>query len=500
MTAGASTFLLLIGSYLFGSVSSAILITRLWTGKDIRTLGNRNAGAANVGRSVGIFPAALVTIIDFSKGAIPVMLARYWKLGDMWALAGASAAALGHSYPIYFRFRGGKGLAVSLGALLAFTPLETFITLPVLGLVYLVITGSAVTGALVSLAILIGLNIWSGRSLIIILAPLALLFVMGLCSLPEAIPAWRKRDDKGRLIVQWLHPKDSLESNHIAIVTDSVASLPQELCRRENIHVVPLTLVLPDKTYQDGVDIDTREFYRWLRERELSPKTSAPSPGEYLTLFKQLAKKHKVALVLTPAKELTQVWDSARLAREQAPKTLEIHVIDTRTAGPAQGFAVLSAARAKSAGLSPEEILKAIQTAQANVGLIGVLDTLKFLVEGGRVQDAHRWVKSALHVYPMITLTGGLIRLAGLSRSKKKAVNRTRRWLEDHLPPGAAALAYFHTDAHEEIQALSNQLETVLQPTESFITELTPVLGAHAGPGIVGVAWWMNPEKMILTP
>ncbi len=495
MTAGINCILLLVGSYLLGSVSSAILITRLWTGKDIRTLGNRNAGAANVGRSVGIFPAALVTIIDFSKGAIPIIVARYFYLGDVCALVGASAAALGHGYPCYFRFRGGKSLAVSLGALLALTPLETFIILPVLGLVYLVITGSIISGALVSLVLLIGLNLWRGHSLVVVLTPLVLMFVMGLCSLPDVILAWRKRDDKGSLIAQWLHPKDSQGVNNIAIITDSVASLPQELCQLEDIHVVPLTLVLPDKTYRDGVDIDSREFYRWLREKELSPKTSAPSPGEYITLFKRLAKTHQTALVLTPTKELTQVWDSARLAREQVPKTLDVHVIDTRVAGPAQGFVVLSASRAKSAGLHPEGILRAIQIAQANVGLIGVLDTLKFLVEGGRVQAARRWMRSALHVYPLVSLTRGQIRLAGLARSKKKAVKRMRHWLEDHLPAGKVALAYFHTDAHDEVQALSKKLDKTIKPTESFITELTPVLGAHAGPGIVGLAWWMFPEQ-----
>ncbi len=109
--------LLILGSYLLGSVSSAILVTRLWTGKDIRSLGNRNAGAANVARWVRLLPAALVSVVDFSKGALPVYVAQRLGLGDACALSGAVAAVVGHSYPLYFRFRGGKGLAASLGVL-----------------------------------------------------------------------------------------------------------------------------------------------------------------------------------------------------------------------------------------------------------------------------------------------------------------------------------------------------------------------------------------------
>ncbi|MBC8507225.1 MAG: glycerol-3-phosphate acyltransferase [Chloroflexi bacterium] len=183
-------------NYLLGSASSAILVTWLWVRKDIRTLGNRNAGAANVARSVGILPAAVVTIADFAKGAVPVLIARWLGMANVCALVGVVAAVIGHSYPIYFRFRGGKGLAASLGALLVFTPIETLLVLPLLGLVYLVITGSAVTGALVVLGLLIGLNLWRGYPLVITLAPLVLLVTMGLCTIPQILYDWRRRVNK----------------------------------------------------------------------------------------------------------------------------------------------------------------------------------------------------------------------------------------------------------------------------------------------------------------
>ncbi|MBI4772252.1 MAG: glycerol-3-phosphate acyltransferase [Chloroflexi bacterium] len=486
--------LLILASYLLGSVSSAILVTRLWTGKDIRTLGNRNAGAANVARSVGLLPAAVVSVVDFSKGALPVFAAHRLGLGDACALGGAVAAVIGHSYPVYFRFRGGKGLAVSIGALLVFTPFETLLVLPVLGLVYLVITGSAVTGALVSLSLLIGLNLWRGHPLIVALSPLVLLVTMGLCTIPQALFDWRERADKKRLLAYWLSPKDeAAKRERVAVITDSVASLPPEWRTREKIHVVPMALILPEGVYHDGVDIDPRQYYRRLRQDGLPPKTSAPSPGEFLAVYQRLAKTYYSGVVITPPQELTQVWESARLAAETATGSFLVEVVDSRTAGPAQGFVALAAARAIASGADLQTILEVIQKVQKKVGFVGLLDTVKFLIEGGRAAHLNRWLKSALRLYPILYIHEGQIRLIGMARTKAKAVERMIAWLSEKLPGEGISLAIAHTDAFEEAAMLEKRLLGSFHPDEHFVTELTPVIGAHAGPGLLGVAWWVHP-------
>jgi acyl-phosphate glycerol 3-phosphate acyltransferase len=486
--------LLIVGSYLLGSVSSAILVTWLWTGKDIRTFGNRNAGTANVARSVGLLPAILVGVADFSKGAIPVFVAHLLGLTDTCALSGAVMAVIGHSYPLYFRFRGGKGLAASLGALLVFTPLETLLVLPVLGLVYLIITGSAVTGALVGLALLIGLNLWRGYPLVVVLAPLVLMVTMGLCVIPQAIYDWRQRANKGNVFAYWLAPKERPRGGRpVAVITDSLASLPPEIRDRENVHTVPLILILPDGTYRDGVDIDSRQYYQLLREEKLSPKTSAPSPGEFFALYQRLAKKHKAAIVITAPKELTQIWESATLATEMGTDHFKVQVIDSHVAGPAQGFVALEAARAAASYTKLEAILPAVHSVMENVGFVAVLDTLKFLAEGGRVAEASQWIKSALRIYPILSIVRGRIRLVGMARTKSKAIEQMVHWLKSTLKNEKVALAFCHTDAFEEAAALEERLTAMFHPTESFVTELTPVIGAHTGPGLVGVAWWTQP-------
>lgn len=498
MVGNVGCILIILGSYLLGSVSSAILITRLWTGKDIRTMGNKNAGAINVGQSVGFLPAILVVVFDFLKGSIPILASQTMGLGESCALAGAVFAVIGHSFPIYFHFRGGKGLATTIGALLVFTPLETLVILPVFGIVYLLITGSLLTGALVALLLLFGLNLWRGYALVIIISPLVLLVTMGVGSLPEAIQSWKKNTDKKRLITSWLHSKDRVTSaRQVAVVTDSVASLPSKLSAKEKLHVVPLALIMPDGIYHDGVDIDPRTYYRRLREEQIHPKTSAPSPGEYLGLYNKLAKRHKAVVVLTLPKELSQTWNSASLAVEEIPDHLAVEVIDTRAAGPAQGFVALAAARAARKGSDLEYILQLIQFSLQNVGLIVVLDTLNYLMESGRVKEVRNWVQSAIQVFPVLSLVEGKIRLVGLNRTKSKAVERMIHWLENELPRGKVNLAFVHTDALSEAKDLMERLGNSLKPIEHFVAEMSPVIGAHTGPGLVGVAWWSYPTLKI---
>jgi acyl-phosphate glycerol 3-phosphate acyltransferase len=489
--------LLVIGGYLLGSASSAILITRLWTGKDIRALGNRNAGGANVARSVGLAPAAIVVFFDISKGALPIMIAHLLGLTEACGIGGAVAAVLGHSYPLYFRFRGGQGLTVSLGALLALTPFETLLILPVLGMLYLVITGSAVVSAATALLLLVGLNLWRGYPLIIVLSPLIFLGTMGLCIIPRAFSDWRERANKRSVVAQWLSPKmQRLEKPGIAVITDSVASLPAEWSTREGIHIIPMTLILPDGVYRDGVEVEPRQYYQRLREEHFLPKTSAPSPGEFLSIYQQLAQTHRIGIVITPPKELTRTWESAYLATQMDSNPLQVEVVDSRTAGPAQGFIAVAAARAASSGADMTAVLESIRMTQKDVGFVGVLDTVKYLVEGGRGAELHQWLDSALRVYPILYIHEGRINLVGAARTKSKAVERMLHWLKDKLPAESLSLAIVHTDAFQEAEDLKEKLMSHFRPDEHFVAELTPVIGAHAGPGLVGVAWWIHPPPM----
>jgi glycerol-3-phosphate acyltransferase PlsY len=207
--------LVIVLGYLLGAISFGYLIPRWIKGVDIRRLGTGNPGTANVFRTVGLVAALPVGVLDIGKGAAPVLLARAANLSEGWALAAGVAAMLGHCYSPFLRFQGGGGMAASIGTLLALMPLETAVMLPLLGLVYIVLTGSSTAGTVVGFTTLIGLAWWRGQPLVHILAPLVLMLLMGLRFLPHTIRVWQAAPNKGELIYRNLiRKRGTRERNH----------------------------------------------------------------------------------------------------------------------------------------------------------------------------------------------------------------------------------------------------------------------------------------------
>lgn len=196
---GAAALLL---AYLLGGIPFAYLFTRWISGEDIRQLGNRNAGAANVFRAVSRPAGAVVSALDIAKGAAGAGLMKSVGLTGLWPLAGGLAAVVGHNFPIYLWFRGGRGLGASIGALLVLMPLETALVLPILGVVFLVWTGSAVTGAVVSFLCLTGLATWRGQPWHNVLAPFLFLLLMGTRWIPHELHALQQASDAGSLLMR----------------------------------------------------------------------------------------------------------------------------------------------------------------------------------------------------------------------------------------------------------------------------------------------------------
>jgi DegV family protein with EDD domain len=282
---------------------------------------------------------------------------------------------------------------------------------------------------------------------------------------------------------------------NIAIVTDSVAQVPLEKAREMSISVVPFTVVIEEKAYQDGVDITPEKLYRRMRLEDICPHTSHPSLGEYLQVFRScLQAGARGILYLATSSRLSGAYSTGTKAvaimREEHPG-LEIEVFDTRTATIAQGFVAMEAAALAARGASMEELLCLVQQTLPKVGFIVIMDTLKYLVRGGRIGKAAYLVGSMIDIKPLLTVDGeGVVAAVARERGMKKAMLKLVQIVERRVRgKRPLRLALMNADAPQGMAELSALVTSRLRPDELIETDFTPVMGAHAGPGLVGLAF-----------
>lgn len=274
----------------------------------------------------------------------------------------------------------------------------------------------------------------------------------------------------------------------VAIVTDSTAYMPEALIKEYQIPVIPLILNWEGKALKDGVDIVPEEFYERLGKAREMPTTSQPSVGEFHELFLEVATRAEAIVGIFISDALSGTLDSARAAAEMLPD-VRIELVDSQSTSMALGYMALAAARAVRDGADASRAVQAALAVRNSVDLVFAVDTLEFLHRGGRIGGAQRLVGSLLSVKPVLQLEAGRIEALKSVRTKKKAL----QFVSDHMVQRfgnrtGVSIAVAHANAPEEAAAFKQLLDAQLDPVESYLVPLSPVIGAHAGPGTVGVA------------
>jgi DegV family protein with EDD domain len=272
----------------------------------------------------------------------------------------------------------------------------------------------------------------------------------------------------------------------VAVVTDSAAAIPPELIARYDITVVPMWLVANDVALREG----ERELGELLGDMRVT--TSAPTPGEFEDAIRAaLQRGASDVLVLTIASAMSATHDAAAVAVRDVGE--HARVVDTMTAAGAQALVVLAAARAANAGLSLDEVARVAVDVAARVRLVATVPDLEHLVRSGRVPGIAGWAGRTLGLSPLFEFrTGKVHRLRparGIDAAYDRLVARFRREAVPGCRPHVVAL---HALAPEAAQALLERVR-VADPVESFASEFGSVMVVHAGPGLVGLAWWWEP-------
>jgi len=285
----------------------------------------------------------------------------------------------------------------------------------------------------------------------------------------------------------------------VTVVTDSSAYLPDELLEGYGIHNVPLYVVLAGRSGREGFDISPEDVARALAVRGQRVSTSRPTPGDFVAAYRRALAEGADRLVsIHLSAELSGTWDAARLAASQVGEHI-VTVIDTRSAAMGAGFAVLAAARSAAGGADAETVAETARQIAAATRTFFVVDTLEYLRRGGRIGGAAAVLGSALAVKPVLHVQDGRVVPLEKVRTSARAFNRLVQRAVEAAGDGPVSVAVHHLAAEEKAERLAAEIrERLPNLRELHVSELGAAIGAHVGPGAVGVVvapFWQEPPE-----
>jgi DegV family protein with EDD domain len=286
-----------------------------------------------------------------------------------------------------------------------------------------------------------------------------------------------------------------LTAANTAIVLDSTADFPEAAERFPSWRVVPLYVNFGTESFKDGVDLTALQFYEHLRTTPGLPTTSQPTPADFLACYEELAGYERI-LSLHIASKLSGTFQSAGTAAEMLGDG-RVRTIDTESASAAITLLALAIQRRLDRGTTDEEVDALVATYLREQRMLFTVDTLEFLARGGRIGRAAAWAGQLMNVKPILTIRHGEVLPVKRVRGNRKAFQE----FVDGLVEGTGDEPGLHVGiAHADAPERGMELEKMvrdLRPQAAIDSEtmLGAVLGAHAGPGAVGLFWFTDPPS-----
>jgi DegV family protein with EDD domain len=283
----------------------------------------------------------------------------------------------------------------------------------------------------------------------------------------------------------------------VAVITDGTCCLPIELVKQYDIRLVPLYIVFREKSYRDGVDITPGEVYKIMRRRKDLPTTSTPAVGDFLDAYREASHKAESILCITLTGLQSKTFEAATVAREKAQEVmpnLPIEVIDSRAVAGALGFVALEAARAASQGADLAQAADVARKTMGKVTLLAMVDTLYFLARTGRIARAASWAATILDMKPLLEHTPAIGETTPVARprTRAKAVQLMLKLMAERAENSKVHVIVHHADELADGEKLQQTIGSRFKCAELYLTEFTPAMGIHAGPGVLAISFFVD--------
>ena len=272
----------------------------------------------------------------------------------------------------------------------------------------------------------------------------------------------------------------------VKIVTDSLGDIPSEVTEELGITIIPLNVLFGEGIYRDGVDLTTEQFYEKLAKSKVLPTTQIASLGVFVQSYDKLAEETDEILVITNSQKMSASYEAMTQAVGKMKRSCRVEVIDSRWAIMAQGLIVIATARAAKEGAGLDELMTLTKKNIPRADIRMAFDSLEYLEEGGRIGKARAFLGSRLKVTPILGIRDGEVFPFSREHSRARAI--------DHLYYFATSFSHIdemaveHATTPKEADALAERLKSQFPKTNIYRTMVSPVIGAHVGPRVLGVA------------
>lgn len=277
---------------------------------------------------------------------------------------------------------------------------------------------------------------------------------------------------------------------NVRIVTDSTADIPKSLQVELNITVVPLKVHFGEDTFEDGVDLNSGQFYQKLKDTEIIPTTSQPTPHQFEVEYRRIAEENENCEIFSIhlSSKLSGTFQSAHIASQTLGDEVSVTVIDTKRASYAIGMIVVEIAKLAKSGATKEQCLQRLDELMKDTTVFFMVDTLEYLEKNGRIGKASAVLGSLLKIKPILSLNEeGEVFPFDKARGQKKAIVKIVEEFQKRFGEDLVHVGISHANVREEAEQIMERMKDNFNVKDTVITDIGPVIGTHVGPGTIAI-------------
>jgi DegV family protein with EDD domain len=273
----------------------------------------------------------------------------------------------------------------------------------------------------------------------------------------------------------------------LKIVMDSAGEIPEEWRKEFDVEVIPVNIQFENKTYLQGVDLSNDDFYRLADSTGVIPKTSQPTPQQFIELYKKIAQASDTILSLHVTSKLSGTFNSAVMAAQELNDKLKVIPYDSGSGSAAMGFMCKEVRQLDRAGATIQAILNRLDMIRQNVSIVLTLDTLEYARRSGRVKRLQAALATLINIKPIVILKDGALDMKERVRTRQRALNRVLEIIHERVDDRLVNVAVVHSQSLDAAKQLIQKVNETLHVNELILSELSIGVAANLGPGTIGI-------------